>query len=183
MRRIGTGIAILLLAWAHCHAQTVLTLNAGDRLRITVDGTRSVVVVKDVQEDELLFQRERGGSRGRVRIEAIESLEIPTPRTRREGVLHGARWGFVIGLAGGVATGLISGDDPPCPGQEFCFGLNAGDKAFFLGLLGSVAGAIVGGAVGGISPGVAWEPIDLPVHVELIAAGGKAAAGGIAGVH
>ncbi len=95
----------------------------------------------------------------------LEKIEI-----KRKGAVGRAAWkGALIGLAAGVITGLVSGDDPVAPvynnpndpfGNAIGNGLNvlynsfrmtAGEKAVAGGVVGAGTGALIGALVGSLA--------------------------------
>lgn len=89
----------------------------------------------------------------------LEKLEIK----RKGSALRGAWQGALIGLAAGVITGLVSGDDPVStydnPNDPLgtalniyanAFKMTAGEKALGGGILGAGTGGLIGALVGSL---------------------------------
>jgi hypothetical protein len=83
----------------------------------------------------------------------LKYLSPEKPRIR--GFWDGAGIGVLAGALGGVAIGVASGNDSPCPRgseQYFCLSATRGEKALIfgvvLGLLGTAVGAAIGAIVG-----------------------------------
>ena len=58
--------------------------------------------------------------------------------------------GAVSGMAIGVASGFIAGDDPPCDDPFFCVPVSAEAKAIMIGVPAAVIGAGIGLIIGSL---------------------------------
>lgn len=105
---------------------------------------------------------------------AVDFSQIRTIHLRRKGsVGRGILFGALSGLAIGAISGLISGDDPPCPQPAYsndplsfpigafftglsyalcdAFRSTAGEKAVGRGTMGMITGGLIGGIVGAVA--------------------------------
>ena len=161
-KRHGVLLLIGLVTFSgQLSAQTVSSIEAGDRVRIESEEVSGEFTVPAVQADTLSIPR--GAGLVKVRISQLRGLEV----LRRRSALQGAGRGFLIGGGIGAAAGAVIGyytyeeceTDVPLGcllaaesrGEEAMFG------AVLLGMLGGLGGLLVGSE----SPGGRWEEVSL----------------------
>lgn len=98
---------------------------------------------------------------GAYRTKEIHYKEITTIKIRsKNSILKGAAIGCLSGMLLGVISGLVAGDDPPCPGGIsgwFCVRYTAEEKALIRGISYSLLGTGLGLGFGAIK-------ISLPIN-------------------
>jgi hypothetical protein len=128
-------------------------LRPGDRVRpVPAPGPASEYEVGAVQAGILDVHPPSGGEpMVRVRLGALESLEVERETSAGAWVWRGALQGALIGAALGASTGIGSEY-----GADWAIGVGAAG-----GLVGGLLGAMVGGIRGARHAGPRWVPVPL----------------------
>jgi hypothetical protein len=146
-------------------------LEQGATVRIQRAGERVVGVVEELRIDTLLVRLDHTGPRPRGRsydvdrytrehvpLSEIQSLELSVPRSSAEGSWRGLGFGFLVGATYGAVIGISV--RAASEGSDWELITPVGGAVAF-GLIGALVGSLAGRA----SPGVEWEPVDLPVQL------------------
>jgi hypothetical protein len=140
-----------------------LPITEGSRVRITTPSSKGTFVVAGVLGDTLILHGSAASAETvTMPLHSITQLEVARTRPRREGAQLGAGVGFLIGVVGGGAVGLASGDDPPG-----FMPFTAREKAVILGIGAGGAVGLIGGVLGWVDPGMRWYPVDLSQRVSF----------------
>lgn len=116
----------------------------------TIQGNGVKGYLYDIRDSSLLLSWEKHLPRfadtslpREVRSFGYRELKVVS-MGRKGSVLRSVAWGFLIGPAGGVAAGFISGDDP----REYLIAFTAAEKAVGFGTIFGTLGAITGLIIG-----------------------------------
>jgi hypothetical protein len=127
-------------------------LQTGDRVRVVAPPTTdksTTAVITSVSADALTLGFKKQRSRLVIPWTGITRLEVSEPRTRRQGVLHAAKWGLAIG----TVLGVISLTTPMPEGEDF--------SESMLALEAVADGVLIGAFVGAIRPGRHWRRLNV----------------------
>ena len=147
-RNCPVVLATLLMALAARGDAQSPAITPGDHVRVSAPethGKRLTGVIGTVGTDALTL----GKTSAPIVIpwDNVVALDIRVPRTRKAGVLNGAKWGLIAG----AALGVISLATPTPEGEDF----DEGQLAFEA----VVDAAVVGVAAGAIWPGKRWRSV------------------------
>jgi hypothetical protein len=158
--------SIVLLAVAalppRADSITMSSLKQGDRLRVESSVFDGKCVLARAMDDSLILRRPGGDAIERLALSDLDRLEVSLGDRSRS---MGARRGFMIGLLGGAAAGVVTGIVFAVNGNGSDFDIEPGTVMSIMGIGGSLVGGIVGAAIGAILPGEAWQRIDFSIAV------------------
>ena len=170
MRYLLTATQLCATSASVAQSAAPAALHVADRVRVTapkLEIARAVGLVNDQNGDALTVAIPNRAALLVIPWADLSTLEVHRPRTRKEGLLHGAKWGLGVG----VVLGLISLATPTPKGEDFSEPL--------LALEAVLDGLGVGAAIGAVRPGRRWRGVDVqaardaarqPVAVAVVAA-------------
>jgi hypothetical protein len=165
-RHVGIFLlACLSLGVARPAAADEVNPAPGTRVRVTTARKRVVGRVLAVRDDLLLLERD--GKRDPLKIRRPDVLRVEVSE-RRSARGRGASIGFLVGLGGAIALGVLAGESCPAPpdhngwdtfaetlNSNLCFG--RAETALLAGIVTVPLGTLLGAAV---AHGERWRPLN-----------------------
>ena len=146
--------------------------SAGDSLKLRRDGAYEHFTLVEIRQDTLMVVRGSGGGLQHIDTKSITGLKVYARMGRGTGAARGGTIGFFVGAVSGFVLGSLLSTVNMCAGQSYtCLCDHWAECGVMNGIVFAIGGTVVGAAIGAALPGMHWEPVDLPLRLEMESGG------------